>query len=454
MAHFDLLIRGGDVVGNDAVTTADIGIIDETFAEIGPELTGTTRREIDARRHLVFPGVIDPHVHFNEPGRGDWEGWATGSAALASGGGTTCLEMPLNAHPPTLDRASFIAKAEVASVTSRVDFALWGGLTPDNLDHLEELADCGVIGFKAFMSNAGMDDFRHADDVTLYHGMRVAADLGLPVAVHAENDAITADLASRARVQGRLGARDYLDSRPVVAECEAIRRAITIAADAGCALHIVHVSTVGGVAIVASARADGVDVTSETCPHYLFFSGEDVERIGALAKCAPPLRDEGVRDALWSSVMRGDVEFISSDHSPAPPSMKEGKDFFSIWGGISGCQHMLASMMTGFGDQTLEPVVVARLLAANAARRFRLAGKGAIVVGNDADFTWGRVQAPAPLPIAEVRYRYPASIWDEVAFRYRTAGTAVRGTVVVENEHLTERRPGRLITPAQSHPAI
>ena len=454
MAHFDLLVRGGEVVFRDKVTIADIGVIDGKFAEIGPELTGTARREVDAGRHLVFPGVIDPHVHFNEPGRGDWEGWASGSAGLASGGGTTCLEMPLNAHPPTLDRASFMAKVAVASASSRVDFGLWGGLTPDNLDHLEALAECGVIGFKAFMSSSGMDDFRHADDATLYQGMRTAARLGLPVAVHAENDGITADLAGRARANGQLTARDYLDSRPVVAEIEAIRRAITLAADAGCALHLVHVSGGSGVGVVAEARAEGVDVTCETCPHYLFFTGDDVERIGPLAKCAPPLRDEAVREALWSAVIKGDVDFIGSDHSPAPPSMKTGDDFFSIWGGISGCQHLLAATITGFGLHTLDAFEVARLLSANTAARFRLNGKGAIAVGNDADFTWGEMQAPASLPVEGVRYRHPASIWDEVEFRYRTMGTAMRGRVVVEHGRLTNERPGRLVTQGSTHHAV
>ncbi len=447
MTQFDLLVRGGEVVHGDSVSTADIGIVDGAVAEIGPEVRGSARREIDARGHLVLPGVIDPHVHFNEPGRSGWEGWATGSAALASGGGTTCLEMPLNAHPPTLDRASFAAKAEIAAASSAIDFGLWGGLTPDNLDHLDDLAGCGVVGFKAFMSSSGTSDFRHADDATLYHGMRAAARLGLPVAVHAENNEITADLAARARAKGQVGARDYLASRPLVAENEAIGRAIALAADAGCALHIVHVSSGEGVRLVMAARAAGVDVTCETCPHYLFFTGDDVERIGPLAKCAPPLRDAPVRDALRAAVIRGDVDFLASDHSPAPPSMKTGDDFFAIWGGISGCQHLLAAAMTGFGGHALDPVTVARLLSGNVAARFRLRGKGAIVVGNDADLTWGRIVNPAPLAADRVRYRHPASIWDEVAFRYRTVGTAVRGTIVVEDGRLTDQRPGRLVRP-------
>lgn len=447
MTHFDLLVRGGEVVHDGAVATADIGIIDGAFAEIGPEVRGSARREIDARGYLVLPGVIDPHVHFNEPGRADWEGWATGSAALAAGGGTTCLEMPLNAHPPTLDRASFAAKAEIAAATSAIDFGLWGGLTPDNLDHLDDLAECGVVGFKAFMSSSGTADFRHADDATLYHGMVAAARLGLPVAVHAENDAITADLAARSRAKGHVSAGDYLASRPLVAENEAIGRAIALARDAGCALHIVHVSSGEGVRLVTAARADGVDVTCETCPHYLYFTGEDVLRIGPLAKCAPPLRDALTRDALREAVIRSEVEFLASDHSPAPPSMKTGDDFFTVWGGISGCQHLLAATMTGFGSHALDPVTVGHLLSGAAAARFRLPGKGAIAVGNDADFTWGWDQDPATMPSTAVRYRHPASIWDEVAFRYHTVGIVVRGTIVIEDGRLTDQRPGRLVTP-------
>ena len=181
----------------------------------------------------VLPGVVDVHVHFNEPGRADWEGWATGSAACAVGGTTTVAEMPLNAHPPTLDGPSFDAKHNAAKTSSHVDFALWGGLTPVNLERLEELAERGVIGFKAFMSSSGIDDFPAADDATLYAGMQTAAALGLPVAVHAENEALTAALASTSVATGRITARDYLASRPAIAEIEAIARAILLADETG-----------------------------------------------------------------------------------------------------------------------------------------------------------------------------------------------------------------------------
>jgi len=201
MPGYDILVRGGHVVTGAGVHVADIAIDDGVFVAIGTDLEGSAIETIDASGAFVLPGGIDPHVHFNDPGRADWEGWDTGSRSLVAGGITTCIEMPLNAHPPTLDRTSFEAKVAAASGTSFADFALWGGLTPDNLDGLPELAGAGVVGFKAFMSRSGTDDFPAADDLTLYEGMAEAARLGLPVAVHAENDGITSALAHPARTE-------------------------------------------------------------------------------------------------------------------------------------------------------------------------------------------------------------------------------------------------------------
>jgi allantoinase len=235
LSAFDLVIRVG--VGGD-----DVGVLDGVIAAVGPELEGG-REEIDARGLYLLPGVVDAHVHLNEPGRTDWEGFATGTSALAAGGVTTAVDMPLNAHPPTVDGAGFDLKCACAERDSRIDFALWGGLVPGNLDRMEELAQRGVVGFKAFMADSGTDDFAAADDLTLYEGMRRAATLGLPVAVHAENREITSGLLARAAAQGRTTMRDWLASRPAVAETEAIARAIHLAQEAGCSLHVVHVST-------------------------------------------------------------------------------------------------------------------------------------------------------------------------------------------------------------------
>ena len=449
MPRFDLIVRGGHVVTGTGVHDADLGICDGTLVEIEPNLSGDARKTIDATGHHVLPGGIDPHVHFNEPGRTEWEGWDSGSQSLVAGGITTCIEMPLNAHPPTLDRVSFEAKVAAAAGASRADFALWGGLTPGNLDQLAELAESGVIGFKAFMSSSGTDDFQHAGDDTLYSGMCFAASVGLPVAVHAENDAITSDLAARSRAAGRTSMRDYLESRPVVAEIEAIGRAITLAEYTNCTLHIVHVSTGRGVALVAEARERGVDVTCETCPHYLVFTDEDAERIGATAKCAPPLRDAETRESLWRSLLDGEIDFVASDHSPAPPSMKTGDDYFGIWGGISGCQHMIPAMLTAGIERGLSLPDLARLTSINAAKRFQLAGKGRISVGADADFSIVSDQTPAPIPGSAIRYRHPRSVWDEFSVNQTFRLTVLRGEVVF-GEGMPGRRPptGKLIRSA------
>ncbi len=442
MTRYDLVVRGGEVGTGAGSHRADVAVRDGQIVEVGPDLGGDAGRVIDATGCFVMAGAIDPHVHFNEPGRGDWEGWETGSAALVAGGVTTCVEMPLNAHPPTLDRASFDAKVSVAAAKSRADFALWGGLTPDNLDHLEDLAAAGVVGFKAFMSNSGMDDFHHVGDDTLYQGMRVAAALGLPVAVHAENDAITQDLARRAQAAGRIGMRDYLASRPVVAEVEAIGRAIALAEATGCALHVVHVSTGAGVELVAEARVRGVDVTCETCPHYLAFVDDDAVRIGPLAKCAPPIRDADTREALWESLLAGDIDMLSSDHSPAPPDMKQSDNAFLNWGGISGCQHLVAASLTMGRERGMGLEALGSLLARDAAHRFQLPRKGEVAPGFDADLAIWRWRDPAP--VEHVRYRHPASAWDGVPMAAEPVATVLRGMVVF-GEGADERPHGRFI---------
>src|SRR5215831_14814338 len=207
MSRFDLLIRGGRVVTDSEVRAADIGIAEGKIVALEAGLSGSARETIDANGLHIFPGLIDSHVHFNEPGRADWEGFETGSRALAAGGGTLFFDMPLNAHPPTLDAPSFDQKLAAAQASSLVDFAFWGGLVPGNLDRMEELSERGVVGFKAFMSNSGIEDFPRADDRTLREGMKRAERLGKIVAVHAESEAITAELARERLAQGKTSVR-------------------------------------------------------------------------------------------------------------------------------------------------------------------------------------------------------------------------------------------------------
>ncbi len=318
--------------------------------------------------------VRTPHVHLNDPGREEWEGFATGTRALAAGGTTCCVDMPLNALPPTLDGQSFDAKVAAATGTAHVDVALWGGLVPGDADRLDELAARGVVGFKAFMSATGTPEFERADDLTLLDGMARAARLGLPVAVHAESDAITAGLAARAVAAGRTTMRDYLDSRPVVAELEAIGRAIALAEETGCALHVVHVSSGRGVAAISRARARGVDVTCETCPHFLVLDEDDAAGLGAVAKCAPPLRPRGEADALWSQLAGGEIDLVASDHSPAPPELRAVDDLFAAWGGIAGAQLLLALVWSeGAAARGLPP---ARAAVRDGGGRALRAGAG------------------------------------------------------------------------------
>jgi allantoinase len=450
MSEYDAIVRGGTVVTPEGVTRADVAIAGEQVAAIAPELSGTAHEEIDARGLHVFPGVIDAHVHFNEPGRTEWEGFATGTRALVAGGTTLFFDMPLNAHPPTVDATAFELKYAAACASALVDFALWGGLVPGNVERMDELAERGVIGYKAFMANSGIDDFAACDDLTLYEGMARAARLGRIVAVHAENDAITRELALRAQTEGRTGVRDFLASRPVVAELEAIQRAILFAHETDCKLHIVHASTGRGVALVAEARSRGVDVSCETCPHYLVLTEEDVERLGAVAKCAPPLRSEKERQALWRHLESGALLMVASDHSPAPASMKSDANFFKVWGGISGCQSMLSLLLTeGWARRHLPLETVATVASRYIAHRFGLPEtKGRLVAGADADLALVDLHASAKLRAEDLYYRHKHSPYVGRTLRGRVVRTLVRGHTVYHGGTFVSQPIGRLVRPA------
>jgi allantoinase len=444
---FDVIVRGATVVAAGGSERLDVGVLDGRIAALEPELEGSAGEELDARDLHVLPGAIDAHVHFNEPGRADWEGWETGTRALAAGGATVGVEMPLNAHPPTIDGAAFDLKLHCAQRAAQVDFALWGGLVPGNLDALDELAARGVAGFKAFMSASGMDDFPRADDLTLYEGMQRAAALDRLVAVHAESEAITGGLAARARAADRTAMSDYLASRPAVAEAEAVARAILLAEETGCALHVVHVSTGRAVALVAAARGRGIDVSCETCPHYLVLTEEDAEALGAVAKCAPPLRPEHEREALWRALADGSLPMIASDHSPAPPELKAG-DAFAAWGGISGCQHMLALLLgDGHRHRGLPLERIAHAVAGFVARRLRFGAKGLVEVGADADLALVDLVGQTPLAADDLLYRHRHSPYVGRTLRARVVRTLVRGRTVFAGGCVVAPPAGRLVTP-------
>jgi allantoinase len=443
----DVLLRGGRVVGDDGERVADVAIADGRVAAVGPALGGGAREEIDAAGLLVLPGAVDAHVHLNDPGRDHWEGIPTGTAALAVGGTTCAVDMPLNALPATVDGATFDLKVAAIAGRARVDLALWGGLVPGDVERLDELAARGVVGFKAFMSASGTPDFPLADDVTLWEGMARAAALGLPVAVHAESQELTSRLAARAVAAGRVTMRDYLASRPVIAELEAIGRALLLAQETGCALHVVHVSTARGVALVAEARARGVDVTCETCPHYLVLDAEDAERLGAVAKCAPPLRPAAEVAALWERLLAGDVALVGTDHSPSPAALKEGDDAFAIWGGISGAQLLLALLYdSGVVARGLPRARLAGLTAGAPAARFGLApAKGAIAVGADADLALLDPAGTWTVATEDLRDRHRLSPFVGRRLQGRVVRTLLRGTTIARDGQLVGPPAGRVV---------
>jgi allantoinase len=427
----DLVIRGGTVVTSKSLGAADIAVTDGRITAVGTNL-GDARQEIDASGLHIFPGGIDSHVHFNEPGRTEWETIANGSAALAAGGYTSFVDMPLNNLPVTIDGPAFDLKRAAAARSSLVDFGFWGGLVPGNLDRLGELAKRGVVGFKAFMCPSGIDEFPICGERTLREGMKRIADLDSILLVHAE------DPAKLSEPKGTT-ARDFLDSRPWEAELSAVHNAISWAREAGCRLHIVHVSWVPSAALIQVARENGGDVSGETCPHYLLYSEDDLERMGGLGKCAPPFRSAGSLDAMWTALVDGWLQMVVSDHSPSTLELKQGENFLRIWGGISGCQSTRQLLLA---RNRLDLQLVAALTSTNIANRFGLKHKGDIAPGFDADLWLVDLSHDDIVRREDLLYRNPFSAHEGQPIRGRTVQTLVRGKMVFANGRLVPGSAG------------
>ncbi|WP_025680609.1 allantoinase [Paenibacillus massiliensis] len=447
MERYDLIVRGGSVVLPDRVTKVDVGVKDGKIAAIAAKLVGETEHEWDATGFHVLPGMIDVHVHFSEPGREHWEGFTTGSAMMAAGGCTTFFDMPLNGIPSTVHQEALLDKARLGNEKSLVDFGLWGGLVPGNEDDLQPLAESGVIGFKAFLSTTGNKEFEAVDDMTLLTGMKKIAALGKVLALHSESAAITNWLKAEKEAAGLVSADDYLETRPILAEVEAVERALYYSEITGCALHFVHISSAAAVGKIEAAKARGMNVTVETCPHYLLFNHNSLREKGSLAKCAPPLREADEQQRLISLLAEGKFDMLSSDHSPCPYDMKDPKDYnlFQAWGGISGGQFTLLSALELAQAQDIPLEQVAAWTASNPAERFGLAErKGRIAIGMDADFAI--VDLNQAFTVTEENYyaKHKQSLYIGHTFPCSVIGTIVRGHIIVRGgEVATATAKGR-----------
>jgi allantoinase len=418
LALFDLVIRGRSVVLPDGTRPAAVGIRDGKIIEVGPynaaavpqaaEETRGAAKSAGAARvengpasvengpvqialaedEVLLPGLVDTHVHVNEPGRTDWEGFASATRAAAAGGITTIIDMPLNSLPPTTDAGALHAKREAAAGQIHVDVGFWGGAVPGSMARLPGLHAAGAFGIKVFLVDSGVPEFPPVGEAGLDSVMRQAAALGSVVLVHAE-DAAAIEAAPRA---GGPGYGSFLRSRPAAAEVTAIARVIELARRTGARAHVLHLSAADAIGLLADARRGGARVTAETCPHYLALAAEDVPDGATQFKCCPPIRERANRERLWQALREGVIDCVVSDHSPCPPSLKRMErrdpnhgDFGAAWGGISSVQVALPVVWTQARARGHSLDDVARWMAAAPAAVAGLAGKGGIAPGLDAD---------------------------------------------------------------------
>lgn len=387
----------------------------------------------------LLPGLVDTHVHLNEPGRTEWEGFETGTRAAAAGGVTTIVDMPLNCLPPTTDVAALEAKREAAKGKCWVDWRAWGGSEGrsdfGNRGELEGLAAAGVAGFKCFMIDPGCEGLGMIDDPRLGVAMPEIARLGLPLLVHAElaGPCVAADEKLEADGADWNRYETYLASRPAMAEVLAIMRLISLGRLTNCWIHIVHLSSAENLDMLRKAKLDGVRLTVETCPHYLYFAAEDIGDGATLLKCAPPIRDEANRLALWEGLRDGTIDLVASDHSPCLPEMKKGS-FKEAWGGIASLSLGLSVMWTravtnGFGLADLS-----RWMALEPARLAGLEGhKGGLAVGCDADFVVFSPEETFTVTDSDLYFRSRVSPYVGERLQGRARKTFLRGDLVFED---------------------
>jgi allantoinase len=473
-----VVIRSRRVVLPDIVRPASIHISNGTITRVA-DYDDVNEDAIDAGDLVISPGLVDTHVHVNEPGRTEWEGFDTATRAAAAGGVTTIVDMPLNSVPATTTVEALETKRAAARGKCHVDIAFWGGVVPGNAGELDALVGAGVRGFKCFLVPSGVDEFPHVDESDLRQALPVLARRGVPLLVHAESPAVLADVARAFQARDRgperaaLRYEEYESTRPPAAEVEAIRLMIHLAHEFGARVHIVHVASAEATDEIARAKADGVPITAETCPHYLTFSAEEIPDGATEFKCAPPIRDARHREALWGALKSGVLDLVATDHSPAPPSMKCRGDFMRAWGGIASLELSLAALWSARlkpsryegGDDVARRLQPSDRNVDDGARRLqasvgditrwmseapaRLAGvddrKGRLAPGYDADVVVWDPDAEFTVDAARLQQRHKLTPYAERRLRGVVHATYLRGELVWDGDRLTTERAGRLL---------
>lgn len=437
---YDRVLLGERVLVDGAFIPAEIGIRDGAIAAIVPLGTGLTSAEIDrlAPDEVLIPGLVDTHVHVNEPGRTEWEGFASATRSAAAGGVTTIIDMPLNSIPPTISVAALDEKRAATAGQLFVDVGFWGGVVPGNADEIEPLVAEGVFGFKSFLLPSGVDEFPHISADEMEVAMRRIAAAGSMLVVHAEDEHVIDDAPHK----GGPSYLDFLASRPHEAEDTAIAQVIERAARTGVRAHVLHLSSADSLRQIAEARAAGVDLSVETCPHYLTLFAEDVAEGATAFKCCPPIREAANRDALWSGLADGVIDFIVSDHSPSTPELKYAGDgdFEIAWGGIASLQLGLPLIWTEARARGIRLEQVVDWMSARPAERVGLTTKGRIAVGASADFAVFAPEAVFTVDAAALEHRHPVTPYDG-----RELAGVVRSTYLAGTPVDRERAQGRML---------